>query len=177
MAKNTLCPIRDIKGWRNYNKCPYTKSLFSKAGVSDILHTSGRKERFFNALQKNVGRDGYLTKDAMKKTLGEFKYELDSNQFYKLSTAVLPNEAQRFVLKKNNTSISTKVDNQRPASGEKISNNPSVKSFSATNEKRAGIICPARVARFAPKNEDGRDGNSEKSSFFHAMRTTIRKNN
>jgi len=96
MAIKTLCPIRDIKGWHSYNKCPYTKSLFLKAGVSDVLHTSGRKERFFNALQKNVGSGGHLTKEVMKKALGEFQHELDSNQFYKLCAAVLPDEKQRF---------------------------------------------------------------------------------
>lgn len=177
MAIKTLCPIRDIKGWHNYNECPYTKSLFSRAGVSDVLYTSGRKERFFVALQKNVGRDGHLTKEVMKKTLGEFQHELDHESFYKLSAAILPTEKQRFSSDRSDSDVLSKPDAKCPVSGEKISSGPLAGSTPATSQRAAGTICPARAGRFGPTANDERKKDSEKSSFFHAMRTTIRNKN
>lgn len=177
MSIKTLCPIRDIKGWRNYNKCPYTKSLFLRAGVSDILHTSGRKEKFFAALQKNAGREGYLTKDAMKKTLGELKHELDSKSFYKLCAAVLPDEKQRFSSDRSNSAVSAKINEKCPISGEKISGGLSAGFAPATGQRTAGTICPARTVQFGSTKNNDQKKDSEESSFFRAMRATLKNKN
>lgn len=177
MAKNTLCPIKDIKGWRSYNRCPYTKSLFARPGISDVLYTSGQKEKFFGALQKNVGREGYLTKEAMKKTLGELKHELDPKSFYKLCAAVLPEEKQRFALEKNAPSVLAGADaGKQPVSGERIQNRGLSNPRPEVLGKEVRIISPARTIRSKIRDDIKKDDSGE-SSFFHAMRTTIRKNN
>lgn len=155
MAKKTLCDIKDIKGWKNYNKCPYTKSLYSKAGVSDVLHNSVRKEKFFKTLQKNVGRDGYLTNDAMKKTLGEFKNELDQNQFYKLAAAVLPNEKQRYSLGRSGVS-----ENKSGPS------NISGGGVGSKKETVSGKTVQPNIAKFIPAGlKAGILGSQNSSSF------------
>lgn len=175
----TLCPIRDIKGWQKYNNCPYTKSLFRKKGVSDALYTSGRKEKFFKTLQKNVGRSGYLTKDAMKKTLGEFKSELSSNDFYKLCTSIFPDEKQRFSVSNAgeisaNGRAEARSVQKKPAASvpgpEKIQN----VSDPRINALRLRTVFPQRFPR---SEEDDKKKNDPKGSgFFRAIRTTIGKN-
>lgn len=207
MAPKTLCPIRDIKGWHNYSKCPYTKSLFTKAGVSDVLHTSGRKERFFNALQKNVGPEGHLTKDAMKRTLGEMQHELDSNQFYKLCAAVLPEEKQRFLAGGNvSPAVSATKAESKVETGIGKNTQPDMKGlvppgmktnfqsvskdgmpFSGQSPEAGtktgiaakqppGLAANAYIAGLnrGRGNIPGETGGENKTSFFDAMRATIK---
>jgi hypothetical protein len=187
MAVKTLCPIKDIKGWHHYDKCPYTKSLFSKAGVSDVLSTSGRKERFFKALQKNVGRDGHLTKDVMKRTLGDFMHEIDSTQFYKLSSSIFPNESQRFSMG-GNTSVSGKIGTN-PVSGNALGDKPSssnisknevpLKTDSASSQiiqNNPATFSPVRMRASVYRSAPSESGSSQEKGhdFFRSMKSTMK---
>ncbi|OGI25144.1 MAG: hypothetical protein A3J76_02970 [Candidatus Moranbacteria bacterium RBG_13_45_13] len=176
----TLCPIRDIKGWRKYYHCPYAKSLYIKPGVSDALRTSGRKERFFRTLQENVGREGYLTKEKMKKTLGEFKSELSSNDFYKLCTSIFPDEKQRFTMSSAGKEISA---NSRAEAGSaqktSTTNVPAPEKIQnmAGKEKRPLQLRTVSPQRFFPRERiDEKKDDPKGSGFFRAIRTTIGKN-
>ncbi len=182
MSAKTLCPIRDIKGINKYQYSSYARDIFSRPSVSDVLHNTTRKQKFFEILQKNTGKEGHLTKEKMMKTLGEFRHELDPDQFYRLSRAILPEEKQRFSLTSQNIQISKSKedlsDDQRGAGKQEqavgFDENIRPRKDNTVPTKPDTNLCRTIRNKEKTGNKNEKEKNKKDSSFFHFTQTTLR---